>query len=84
MTVTLERRYHVPRSQVWAGSGGRQAGSVHLHVSEDVTLGRFSRRRGEALCSKRVGWYEREADEHERADLCPECKARAARHGLLY
>ena len=58
--------YHVPRSQVWEGSRGRQMGCVHLHLN------------GRALCGRR-GWYERPA-EGER--LCPRCEARAVKLGL--
>lgn len=86
-----ERRYHVPRSQVWPGSGGRQQGRVHLHVpmSEGVgdialvVVGRISRRPGQALCGRR-GWYERPSDtDLERSDaaLCPRCVEIASRAG---
>jgi hypothetical protein len=79
-TALLERRYHVPRSQVWAGSRGRQSGNVHLHVTEDVRVGRISRKRGQALCG-RSGWYEREADGDET--LCGRCSEIAERLNRL-
>lgn len=76
-------RYHVPRSQVWAGSRGGQSGRTHLHVARaydavdpeppvQVTA-RIRRRPGEALCGRR-GWYERPPlDDIEREDICPRC-----------
>lgn len=73
----FERRYHVPRSQVWEGSGGRQRGNIHLHVTEQFDKGRIHRKRGEALCGKR-GWYERPVDEWDHGD-CPRCQEIAAR-----
>jgi hypothetical protein len=82
-------RYHVPRSQVWEGSRGKQIGAVHLHAIGDVELtakigrsGRLVRKVGQALCGRR-GWYERDV-EHE-SDLrveCSECKRRARRYGI--
>jgi hypothetical protein len=78
----LEARYHVPRSQVWAKSGGRQSGNVHLHYTGFVLLvGRISRTHGQALCG-RSGWYERPPEgAHELADeaLCPRCREIADR-----
>lgn len=71
--MNLEKRYHVPRSQVWQGSRGRQAGHTHLHTREPLELGRIRRRAGAALCG-RDGWYERPPEgEHELADVCPRC-----------
>jgi len=82
-------RYHVPRSQVWGGSRGRQTGAIHLHAPETVTLtakqgrgGTLQVGSGGALC-KRIGWYERPV-EHE-SDLrirCAECVRRAERYGV--
>lgn len=60
----LELRYHVPRSQVWAGSRGRQAGNVHLHTVGRFDVGRLHRAAGQALCG-RSGWYERAPDRGE-------------------
>lgn len=68
--MTLTRLYHVPRSQVWPGSRGRQRGNVHLHDDG-----------GRALCGRR-GWYERPLDPGEQERLCPRCATRAARAGL--
>lgn len=68
--VELVPLYHVPRSQVWEGSGGRQAGKVHLHVVAPLELGRIKRQPRQALCGRR-GWYERPA---EGEDLCPRCE----------
>lgn len=66
---SVKALYHVPRSQVWNGSRGRQSGAVHLHVTEPFDVGRIHRQPGQSLCGKR-GWYERPA-EGER--LCPRC-----------
>jgi len=57
--------YHVPRSQVWEGSRGRQSGRVHIHVN------------GRALCGVRNPWYPRPPLEGEQ--MCSRCEARAAR-----
>lgn len=80
MTVELERRYHVPRSQVWGGSRGGQSGKVHLHVLGDFASGRLIRARGSALCGKN-GWYERPPE--GETELCPACVVIAERHGLV-
>ena len=76
----FELRYHVPRSQVWAGSRGRQSGNTHLHVrAERFDLGRIHRLKGQPLCGKR-GWYERPPEyDSEFRDLCPRCQEIAAR-----
>jgi hypothetical protein len=81
MSVELEARYHVPRSQVWEGSQGRQRGHVHLHVQSQLVLGgKFAvRQAGRALCLA-SGWYERPAEGEE---LCPRCKTIADRFGLI-
>ena len=60
-----ELLYHVPRSQVWQGSRGRQSGRVHIHVN------------GRALCGVRTPWYPRPPLEGEQ--MCSRCEARAAR-----
>jgi hypothetical protein len=60
---TLTPLYHVPRSQVWEGSRGRQRGHVHLHRED-----------GSSLCGRR-GWYERPA---EGEALCPRCERKAS------
>jgi hypothetical protein len=82
--VIVALRYHVPASQTWAGSRGRQRGKVHVHVEQDYDHGRIHRRGGEALCGRR-GWYEREADgdDLERAGICPRCDEIAARDPSL-
>jgi hypothetical protein len=72
MNTLFNAVYHVPRSQVWEASAGRESGCVHLHVREQFDFGRIHRTLGQALCGKR-GWYEREADDDER--LCPRCKS---------
>lgn len=65
--------YHVPRSQVWEGSRGRQRGNVHLHVDVDeLVIGRIRRVRGQPLCGRR-GWYERPPE--GETTLCPRCAA---------
>jgi hypothetical protein len=75
----FDKRYHVPRSQVWRGSRGRQSGRTHLHVTQDITVGRISRNKGRALCG-RAGWYERPAEgQHEVNDICPRCAEIATR-----
>ncbi len=71
--------YHVPRSQVWEGSRGRQAGKVHLHVLEELVRGRLRRAVGAAMCRRR-GWYERPPESHE--ELCPRCVELGRRHGV--
>jgi hypothetical protein len=77
--TTFERLYHVPRSQVWEGSGGRQTGNVHLHVADDTfTIGRIKRVKHQALCGKR-GWYERPLDPGEEKPLCSRCVEIAGR-----
>ncbi|HET7566498.1 MAG TPA: hypothetical protein VFJ91_00780 [Gaiellaceae bacterium] len=59
---------------------------MHLHVTEDVTLGRLSRRRGECLCSKRQASFARPLDPGEFDSLtrCESCFAIADRHGLTF
>jgi hypothetical protein len=82
--VKLKLVYHVPRSQVWAGSVGAQRGNTHLHVTEALDSGRLHRRAGRALCGKN-GWYERNAEfpsEFDSANFCPRCTAMAERHGF--
>jgi hypothetical protein len=76
--------YHVPPSQVWERSGGRARGNVHLHVTEDATLGRLKRSAGECLCSKRRGSSERplDASEFHSTFRCERCYAVAARYGI--
>lgn len=83
----LELRYHVPRSQVWEGSCGRQQGKVHLHVLDarefTASNGRkIVRGSGAALCGK-VGWYETpEILSHH--DRCPRCVDLAERYGVTW
>lgn len=36
--MAIEKRYHVPRSQVWDGSRGRQSGKTHLHTTEPLEV----------------------------------------------
>lgn len=62
--------YHVPRSQVWEGSRGRQTGRVHLHLDG-----------GRSLCGRR-GWYEREPIQGEQP--CSRCATRAERLGIAW
>jgi hypothetical protein len=84
--IPVEARYHVPRSQVWQGSRGRQAGATHLHVLEPVVLGRIRRQAGRALCGK-DGWYERPpefASELADSGRCARCVEIAARHGIAW
>lgn len=84
--LALERRYHVPRSQVWEGSRGRQRGGVHLHVSRDVEMKqregsrKLSRSAGAALCGKR-GWYERPAEDGDTLE-CARCADLNRRYAL--
>jgi hypothetical protein len=65
VTEDFRPLYHVPRSQVWAGSRGRQSGHVHLHRPD-----------GSSLCGRR-GWYEREPYPSETV-VCPRCEKKAA------
>lgn len=74
----FEPRYHVPRSQVWERSAGRQRGHVHLHTRARFDLGRIHRQPGQALCGRR-GWYERPLEEREVAEACPRCAEIAGR-----
>lgn len=62
--------YHVPSSQVWEGSRGRQSGRVHLHVN------------GRALCGVRSPWYPR--DPLISDQRCSRCEARAERNGIAW
>lgn len=84
--MNVELRYHVPRSQVWAGSRGGQSGNVHVHVLEELVSGRLRRRPGQALCTTRPAWWARELEpgELERlpAGFCLRCVELADRHGL--
>ena len=68
----FDTRYHVPRSQVWEGSRGKQGGHVHLYVKagEAFEAGRIRRVERETLCG-RVAWYDRPAEDSE--ELCPRC-----------
>lgn len=73
----FDLRYHVPRSQVWEGSAGKQRGNIHLYVKrgEAFQAGRIRRVQHQTLCG-RTAWYDRalEAGEGERAeDFCPRC-----------
>ena len=52
--------YHVPYSQVWEGSRGRQEGRVHLHVPVGFVSGRLKRPQGGAICPAKGTWYGRE------------------------
>jgi hypothetical protein len=85
--ASFEERYHVPRSQVWEGSGGRQQGNVHLHVLGEMKTFKAASGRtlvrgdGRALCGKR-GWYEREPYDGERR--CPRCEDLAVRYGIQW
>lgn len=68
----FDPRYHVPRSQVWERSRGKQRGHVHLYVraGEAFEAGRIRRVERETLCG-RVAWYDRPAEDGE--ELCPRC-----------
>lgn len=90
----VELRYHVPRSQVWPGSRGAQAGKVHLHVIGPPRLlttdasgeGRYStitRGTGMALCRRR-GWYERPLESGESVEVCPRCVDIAERYRVSW
>lgn len=74
----FEARYHVPRSQVWEGSRGRQSGNVHLHLTAPLDYGRIHRNAGETLCRKRRGWYERPAEGEHLCGRCEELRDRIA------
>jgi hypothetical protein len=84
-SYSLVERHHVPRSQVWEGSRGRQSGNVHLHVRNGpakftAANGRtLTRGGGVSLCG-RNGWYEREPCDGEQR--CPRCVELAARYGV--
>lgn len=68
--MTLVRLYHVPRSQVWPGSRGRQTGRIHLHRDGA----------SKALCG-RGAWYPRPPDPDEQKPMCARCLSRAERLG---
>lgn len=73
----FDLRYHVPRSQVWGGSRGRQRGNVHLYVKagEAFQAGRIRRVQHQTLCG-RSAWYDRalEGDEGKTPDdWCDRC-----------
>lgn len=81
--------YHVPRSQVWEGSDGRQAGHVHLALVSEAAISltsvsgrrtRISRSQNLPLCGKDSGWYERPPGGGETR--CPRCVAFAQRYGI--
>jgi hypothetical protein len=71
--------YHVPMSQCYRASKGKQTGNVHLHLGEPLRSKRLARNAGEAVCGLR-GWYERPAEPHEQR--CPKCVEMATRHKL--
>lgn len=77
-----ELRYHVPGSQVWPGSAGRQKGNVHIHVKGELDAGRLKRSAGHSLCGH-DGWYER-PPESSVEQLCPACVDKAERYGVPY
>jgi hypothetical protein len=77
--VASELRYHVPMSQVWEGSRGRQKGHYHIHVTERLFSPPLVRERGQSLCGK-SGWYEH--TEPRDAEICPSCLDRAGRYGV--
>ena len=73
----FDLRYHVPRSQVWEGSRGKQRGNVHLYVKEGEAFvaGRIHRVEHQTLCGRRA-WYARplQGNEGQREDeFCPRC-----------
>lgn len=81
--------YHVPRSQVWEGSGGGHEGHVHLTLQGNrlvkllAVTGRrnlLTRKSGSVLCGKPRGWYERTPRGGETR--CPRCAAFAERYGI--
>lgn len=74
-------RYHIPHSQVWERSAGRQRGGVHLHILTQFDQGRIHRKAGAALCGK-VGWMEREPD--GETSRCARCDELAKRFGLRW
>jgi hypothetical protein len=78
----LTPMYHVPSSQTWQGSAGAQSGNIHLHVNEDMKLGRRTRKKGECLCSKKRGTFER-APEGE-TKMCGECVKVATDNGFVW
>lgn len=79
--TTAELRYHVPRSQVWEGSRGRQKGHYHIHVTERLLSPPLVRVPGASLCGKR-GWYERPPQNGDDYETCPTCLKRAERYGV--
>lgn len=74
--IRLEPRYHAP------GPEYPDKGSVHLHVLRNVTLGRRTRKKGEALCSKKHGSHEEPPGAHR--NVCNECQKVATANGLTW
>ena len=74
MREAFDALYHVPRSQVWPGSRGRQSGLIHLHVKsgEAFEAGRLRRIQHQSLCGRR-GWYERPTEDAEPQRQCERC-----------
>lgn len=72
LAEAFDRRYHVPRSQVYGGSRGGQSGHVHLYVKEGEAFeaGRIRRLERQTLCGKRA-WMDREPFDGETP--CPRC-----------
>jgi hypothetical protein len=75
--VVLIPRYHEPTGEF----AGRQ-GHNHLHVLDDVKLGRRARKSGECLCGKKRGNSEQPPE--ESAEMCGECTRVAEEHGLTF
>jgi hypothetical protein len=75
--VVLIARYHEPSGEF----AGRQ-GHVHLHVLDDATIGRRTRKSGECLCGKKRGKNERTPEGN--ADMCGECVRVAEANGLTW
>jgi hypothetical protein len=75
--VVLIPRYHEPTGE-FAG----RTGHVHLHVLNDVKLGRRVRQSGECLCGKKRGQNERDPAGH--TEMCGECVRVAGEHGLTW
>ena len=76
-TGVLIPRYHEPTGE-FAG----RTGHVHLHVLDDVKLGRRVRQSGECLCGKKRGQNERDPEGH--TEMCGECVRVAEEHGLTW
>lgn len=63
--------------------GGRSTSSNHAVLDQPLKAGRLTRDQGDALCRPRRKFWGLESVDAEREVTCPDCKARAARYGVI-